>query len=289
VADDASLDLTRAMTLEAWVRPVAQGARSVLVKERGNRLSYGLYARPSAHVFTTAEQALRGRPTLPRNRWSHLAMTWDGRIVRIYVDGEQVATHALAGTAPASDGPLRIGGNAIWPELFKGAIDEVRVYDRALGASEIARDRDVAIRPGAKRPKTKTARGQASADPAGGPPRHALALAPAAALLDPVEDHHEHDPREDAADDPGQPVAAEAHPARVEHCDERARRDLLGSGEAGWRLRARPRSVVPRRLAARRLYSHSIVPGGLLVMSSTTRFTSRISLIMREAICSSRS
>jgi hypothetical protein len=38
-----------------------------------------------------------------------------------------------------------------------------------------------------------------------------------------------------------------------------------------------------------RAYSHSIVPGGLLVMSSTTRLTSRISLIMREAICSSRS
>ena len=36
-------------------------------------------------------------------------------------------------------------------------------------------------------------------------------------------------------------------------------------------------------------HSHSIVPGGLEVMSSTTRLTSRISLIMREAICSSRS
>ena len=36
-------------------------------------------------------------------------------------------------------------------------------------------------------------------------------------------------------------------------------------------------------------HSHSIVPGGLLVMSSTTRPTGRISLIIREAICSSRS
>ena len=39
----------------------------------------------------------------------------------------------------------------------------------------------------------------------------------------------------------------------------------------------------------RRGYSHSIVPGGLLVMSSTTRPTGRISLIIRDAICSSRS
>jgi hypothetical protein len=158
VADDPSLDLSRAMTLEAWVRPSKGGARSVLVKERGPRLSYGLYARPSGHVFTSAEQALRG-PALPLRRWSHLAVTWDGSVLRVYRDGVQVASHALSGAATVSDGPLRIGGNAIWPEFFKGDIDEVRVYDRALSASEIAADRDAAITPGAKRPKTAISRG----------------------------------------------------------------------------------------------------------------------------------
>ena len=44
-----------------------------------------------------------------------------------------------------------------------------------------------------------------------------------------------------------------------------------------------------RDLSRPAAYSHSIVPGGLLVMSSTTRPTGRISLIIREAICSSRS
>jgi len=51
----------------------------------------------------------------------------------------------------------------------------------------------------------------------------------------------------------------------------------------------RTRPQQPASLARESAYSHSIVPGGLLVMSSTTRLTSRISLIMREAICSSRS
>jgi Concanavalin A-like lectin/glucanases superfamily len=96
---------------------------------------------------------------LRRNRWSHLAMTWDGLTMRMYVDGEQVSSHALVGTAPASGGPLRIGGNAIWPEFFKGVIDEVRVYDRALDTTEVARDRDTAVKPGAARPKTRTSRG----------------------------------------------------------------------------------------------------------------------------------
>ena len=124
------------MTLEAWVKPSRRG--TVRLKERGPRLSYGLYARPSAHV----SRAPRRAPSLPLRRWSHLAMTWDGSVVRVYRDGAQVASHALAGAAPASDGPLRIGGNAIWPEFFKGVIDEVRVCDRALSATEIARDRD---------------------------------------------------------------------------------------------------------------------------------------------------
>ena len=47
--------------------------------------------------------------------------------------------------------------------------------------------------------------------------------------------------------------------------------------------------VLPVLAGALGVYSHSIVPGGLLVMSSTTRPTGRISLIIREAICSSRS
>ena len=40
----------------------------------------------------------------------------------------------------ASTGPLRIGGNGIWGEWFAGLIDEVRVYNRALGATEIQQD-----------------------------------------------------------------------------------------------------------------------------------------------------
>src|SRR5436305_7653603 len=60
VADAASLDLTRGMTLEAWVNPTALGTnwRSVILKERPGGLSYAMYADdpsqasngPSAYV-----------------------------------------------------------------------------------------------------------------------------------------------------------------------------------------------------------------------------------------------
>src|SRR5262249_31524776 len=43
---------------------------------------------------------------------------------------------------PADPGALRIGGNAIWGEYFNGLIDEVRIYNRALSATEILGDMD---------------------------------------------------------------------------------------------------------------------------------------------------
>jgi glucose/arabinose dehydrogenase/PKD repeat protein len=151
VADANSLDLTNRMTLEAWVRPTGLGDwRTVLLKEQPGQLAYALYGstdnnRPSGHVFTTGDIALRGPSVLAANTWSHLAMTWDGATTRLYVNGTQVASGALTGSAVTSSAPLRIGGNSVWGEWFSGAIDEVRIYNRALTAAEIATDRDTAI------------------------------------------------------------------------------------------------------------------------------------------------
>jgi Concanavalin A-like lectin/glucanases superfamily len=146
VADAASLDLTKAMTVEAWVKPSALGSmwRSVVVKEQASHLSYALYAgngssRSSGHVNTGGDNAVAG-PTLTLNRWTHLATTWNGSTLSVWVDGKQVASKALTGTAAVSSRALRFGGNTIWNEWFKGQMDDVRIYNRALGATEIAAD-----------------------------------------------------------------------------------------------------------------------------------------------------
>jgi len=51
-----------------------------------------------------------------------------------------VATQASTGAITIGTGPLRIGGNSIWPEHFHGRIDEVRIYNRALTTTEITTD-----------------------------------------------------------------------------------------------------------------------------------------------------
>jgi hypothetical protein len=150
VADAAALDLSSAMTLEAWVKPTSvAGWRTVLLKEGAGNMAYEMYAnnpdvsRPAAY-FTTAGGTLRaatGTSVLPANAWTHLAVTYDGTNMRLYVNGVLVRDVLRAGTIMATTGPLHIGGNQVWGgEFFAGLIDEVRIYNRALSAAEIGAD-----------------------------------------------------------------------------------------------------------------------------------------------------
>ena len=79
------------------------------------------------------------------NTWTHLAATYDGSVLRLYVNGAQVSTRTIGGNILTSTSPLRIGGNSIWGEYFTGLIDEVRIYNRPLTAAEIQTDMNTAI------------------------------------------------------------------------------------------------------------------------------------------------
>src|SRR4051812_5787016 len=153
VNDSTSLHLTNGFTLEAWVRPNALNDwHTVVLKERTGYYAEALYAntdtqRPSGHVFTTSDHDLRGTSKLPVAAWSHLAATYNGSTLALWVNGTQVASQAATGTIASNTGPLRIGGNAIWGEYFNGLIDEVRVYNRALSATEIQGDMDRSVTP----------------------------------------------------------------------------------------------------------------------------------------------
>ena len=149
VADDASLDLTTSMTVEAWVNPTSlSGYRTVVFKEnmaRG-REAYALYGtdhsqRPTGEVETDAAYAtLSGSRTIAAYTWTHVAITYDGSTLRVYQDGVEVARRALTGSMRASADPLKIGGNSVWSEWFQGRIDEVRIWSTARSATQITAD-----------------------------------------------------------------------------------------------------------------------------------------------------
>jgi chitodextrinase len=147
VFDDPSLDLTNSLTLEAWVKPRELGSvwRTVIMKEQPAGLSYGLYGetssgRPSGSVNVGTELDTRAPSPLQLNSWTHLAGTYDGATLRLYLNAKQVSTRSISGNLITSGSALRVGGNAVWSEWFDGTIDEVRVYRRVLSSREIAKD-----------------------------------------------------------------------------------------------------------------------------------------------------
>jgi Concanavalin A-like lectin/glucanases superfamily len=85
-------------------------------------------------------RVISGNGPLRVNAWSHLVSTYDGSNQRIYLNGTLISARAQSGQIKQSANPLRIGGNAVWGEYFKGTIDEVRLYNCALTATEISAD-----------------------------------------------------------------------------------------------------------------------------------------------------
>jgi hypothetical protein len=146
VPDAPAPDLTTGMTLEAWIYPTtSSGWRTALMKERTGGLVYAIYAgqnvnRPGAYLRTGSDQSANGTAALPVNVSTHVASTYDGTTLRVFVNGTQVATRAVTGSLAASGDPLRFGGNAIWGEWFTGRLDEIRVYDAARTAAQIQAD-----------------------------------------------------------------------------------------------------------------------------------------------------
>lgn len=146
VNDSTSLDLTTGLTLEAWVYPTAVGGwKSILLKPQGTTgLCYALQGSsaaagvPSLGLSVSASNLMAPNP-LPLNTWSHLAATYDGSTMVLYVNGVQVASQAQTGTLSTSTDALTIGGD-VAGEDWAGSIDEVRIYNRALSASEIQGD-----------------------------------------------------------------------------------------------------------------------------------------------------
>ena len=158
VADDASLDLSSQATLEAWVRPTSstKGQAAALVKEGTSGPVYALHSsgsgrRVSGSVATSGLVEATG-PRLQTGQWAHIAVTYDGATVRLYVDGQAVGSRSTSGLITTSDGALRIGGTTLANEYFGGTVDDVRVYNRALSASEIVADMSTAVGSGGGTP-----------------------------------------------------------------------------------------------------------------------------------------
>ncbi len=149
--DDPSLDITDAITLAAWIRPSKTDfATQYIIKKAimGSTNGYELSLASTGKVFVRFNQVASGNTyrldskisyPLNNSAWMHIAATYDGSVIRMYINGVQDSVLAAAFTIATNDDNLRIGAqpdaNALYK--FQGLLDDARVYSRALSGAEI--------------------------------------------------------------------------------------------------------------------------------------------------------
>lgn len=136
---DLPLPADSPMTLEAWMRAESFGNRVGLVT-KAQSSDYGIFVsggRPSFTIFLGDRYTtVRGQvDSLKTGTWHHVAGVYDGREVRLYLDGELVASKRSNRPRKTNDLPLIVGGDVGGSgnagSFFHGQIDELRLSSSA--------------------------------------------------------------------------------------------------------------------------------------------------------------
>ena len=141
VPHHAALDITGAITLEAWVNTTAGFNQYIITK---NEDSFYLAIGPVGSSPNKASFWLNGvtgswlQSTTDINDgdWHHLAATYDGAQIRIYVDGSVSNSAAATGAISTGTNAVLLG-NRLSEGISTGKFDEIAVSNRALSAAEI--------------------------------------------------------------------------------------------------------------------------------------------------------
>jgi hypothetical protein len=138
VPDAPPLSPTNALTLMAWVKAATNLTSDVLGKWSTNEVA-GSYILGLTNGQVRLELMVNGQrvavvgpgTSLPSTNWNHIAGTYDGTQMVVYVNGQATGSQVASGTVDVVTEPLRIG-------LLSGQLDDVRVYDQALSSNSVA-------------------------------------------------------------------------------------------------------------------------------------------------------
>lgn len=147
IPDSENIDITGNFTICCWVKTTHNPAGDVGIVDRGygdavvggyylllgsTTFLRGGFRHAGGHVIAT------GDTSISTGNWVHIAVTFDGDNVRIYLNGALEATSApTAVNPPSSENDIVFGGRVSLNGWYNGLIDEIGLWDRQLVLSEI--------------------------------------------------------------------------------------------------------------------------------------------------------
>jgi hypothetical protein len=140
VADAASLDITTAITIEAWVKPfTVSTTQTIAGKNNAYALNITSAAKLQFSKWTSAANAsVASSASIGTTAWTHVAATYTSGTCVLYINGAVDTTSAaLTGAMDATSTALLLGALTTSTNLFSGCIDNVRVYSVAMTAAQI--------------------------------------------------------------------------------------------------------------------------------------------------------
>lgn len=126
------------LTIELWARVdrIPTTGRAGLVDKDGQ---FGVFVHPGGEIRCTAGAgAAVACAGIAEGAWRHVACTYDGAALRLYLDGAACDEVASSGSIPAGEADLHLGENSPdAADALEGALDSVRLWSVALPADEI--------------------------------------------------------------------------------------------------------------------------------------------------------
>ncbi len=146
-----SLNITNEITLESWIFPTdgTRQVQDVMCKSVNPNIGKNdgyIFPRTDdgwrsfvfyLHINGAWQKLSAPLPANPLNTWHHLAATYDGFYMRIYLNGTLAASQQISGSIALNNNDLVIGQQPGFTEFFKGKIEEARIWNRALNQCEI--------------------------------------------------------------------------------------------------------------------------------------------------------
>lgn len=147
VSTNAITNNTENQTYQAWFRIPSIPANSDRILQRGNdgtggwslQIDVNAAGRLSAGISATPDTFITGTTVLTPNTWYQATFVFENNnSLRLYLNGNLEASIAIGNrTLRNSDNRLRIGVGNLASEHFNGDIDEVRVWNKVLNATDI--------------------------------------------------------------------------------------------------------------------------------------------------------